>query len=194
MVLGSHCTAEAVLVRYRDYRELLESQSPVAHTSMLEQLIGKRDLIRRLAMLNNIGAISVFGSVARGDERSTSDIDLLVEPTGSTSLFDLAQVLVDAQLLVDRGHEAYGSDLALPLACEALSNRAGDLSKRLRAADPQRFTEEIWSQAARNRDFVMHQYHRVDADLLWTTVVRDFPRIAELVEEQLRPRSPSTGG
>ena len=90
MVLGSHRTAEAVVVRYRDYRELLESQSPVAHPSVLEQLIGKRDLIRRLAMLNNIGAVSVFGSVARGAERSTSDIDLLVEPTGSTSLLDLA--------------------------------------------------------------------------------------------------------
>ena len=90
MVLGSHRTAETVVVRYRDYRELLESQSPVAHPSVLEQLIGKRDLIRRLAMLNNIGAVSVFGSVARGAERSTSDIDLLVEPTGSTSLLDLA--------------------------------------------------------------------------------------------------------
>jgi uncharacterized protein with HEPN domain len=109
-------------------------------------------------------------------------------------LNDRAPVLADAQLLVDRGHEAYRSDLALPLAFEALSNRAGDLSKKLRAPNPQRSAEEIWSQAARNRDFVVHQYHRVDADLLWTTLVRDFPRLAELVDEQLRPQSPPTDG
>jgi uncharacterized protein with HEPN domain len=101
-------------------------------------------------------------------------------------LTDLAKVLSEAQTLVERGLETYRSDLALPLAFEALSNRAGDLCKKLSAAAPQRFAEEIWSQAARNRDFVVHQYHRVDAELLWTTVVRDFPRLAELVNEQLR--------
>ena len=124
MVLGSHRTAEAVLVRYRDHRELLESQSPVAHTSMLEQLIGKRNLIRRLAMLNNICAVSVFGSVARGDERSISDIDLLVEPTGSTSLFDLAQFAIDVEQVFDRTVDVVSTRSLIPSRDSAILEQA----------------------------------------------------------------------
>ncbi|HEY0259036.1 MAG TPA: HepT-like ribonuclease domain-containing protein [Lacisediminihabitans sp.] len=100
-------------------------------------------------------------------------------------LDDLHRTLVTAGELADRGHDAYLSDGALPLAFEALSNRVGDLAKKLLAADPARSDDPIWAQAARNRDFVVHQYHRVDVELLWNTVVHDFPRLAALTEREL---------
>lgn len=37
-------------------------------------------------------SVSVFGSVARGDERSDSDIDFLVEFEAGSSLFDLLHI------------------------------------------------------------------------------------------------------
>jgi predicted nucleotidyltransferase len=127
MVLGSLRAAEAVLVRYRDYRELVDAQSSNTRTSMLEQLIGKRDLIRRLAVLNIVGAVSVFGSMARGDERSTSDIDLLVEPTDSTSLFDLAQFAqfaIDVEQVFDRPVDVVSTRSLIPARDGAILEQA----------------------------------------------------------------------
>ena len=94
---------------------------------------------------------------------------------------DLIATLDQAVELVERGREAFDSDPAVPLAFEALSNRVGDLAKRLVATDAERFSDPIWRQAARNRDFVVHHYDRVDADLLWSTVTVSFPRLAEVV-------------
>ncbi len=93
----------------------------------------------------------------------------------------LAICLADAAQLVSRGRDEFDRDIALPLAFEALSNRIGDLAKKLIAADPGGFTELIWSQAARNGDFVVHQYHRLDQDALWTTVSVDFTKLAQLL-------------
>ncbi|PZU43459.1 MAG: hypothetical protein DI566_14600 [Microbacterium sp.] len=104
---------------------------------------------------------------------------------------DLRLILDRAAELVARGQDAYHADPALPLACEALSNRVGDLAKRLVSADPERFSAPIWRQAARNRDFVVHHYDRVDADLLWRTVSEAFPalRLAlDAVSNPLHPR------
>ncbi|WP_353814858.1 HepT-like ribonuclease domain-containing protein [Agromyces sp. SYSU T00266] len=97
-------------------------------------------------------------------------------------LDDLAATLETASSLVARGRDDFDRDPAIPLAFEALSNRVGDLAKRLVAADPSRFSDPLWSQAARNRDFVVHHYDRVDADALWVTVSRSFPELASLVE------------
>lgn len=96
-------------------------------------------------------------------------------------LADLAATLGDAQALVDRGRPAFDADPALPLAFEALCNRVGEFAKRLIAADPDRFSAPIWAQAARNRDFVVHHYDRIDRDLLWNTVAVSFPRLRTLV-------------
>lgn len=45
------------------------------------------------------------------------------------------------------------------------------------AADPDRFVEPIWSQAAQICDFVVHHYDRLDADALWNTVAESFPEL-----------------
>jgi hypothetical protein len=45
---------------------------------------------------------SLFGSVARGDETSSSDIDFLVEFEKGSSLFDLLHLRDDLQVLLGR--------------------------------------------------------------------------------------------
>mgnify|MGYP002737525389 CR=1 FL=1 len=102
-----------------------------------------------------------------------------VEGRATTWLSDLLAVLDQANELVVRGHAAFLADPALPLAFEALVNRVGDLSKRLVATDPQRFSHPVWRAAARTRDFVVHHYDRVDLDLLWQTVAVSFPQLRE---------------
>lgn len=95
---------------------------------------------------------------------------------------DLRATLDQAEELAARGEEAFRRDPALPLAFEALSNRVGELSKRLVTAAPGRFADAVWRQAARNRDFVVHHYDRVDSALLWRTVVVSFPLLREAVD------------
>lgn len=92
-------------------------------------------------------------------------------------LADLIATLDKAADLASRGESAFTRDPALPLAFEALANRIGELAKRLMTADPGRFSAPVWAQAARNRDFVVHHYDRVDAQALWLTVTVSFPEL-----------------
>src|SRR6218665_519176 len=101
-------------------------------------------------------------------------------------LEQLADTLDTAAELVARGRDGFDADQAVPLAFEALSNRVGELAKRLVAADPERFAEPIWRQAARNRDYVVHHYDLLDRDLLWRTITTSFPQLTEVVTSHLR--------
>jgi uncharacterized protein len=71
-----------------------------------EELHRRRDTLRRIAARHGASNLRVFGSVARGEERADSDVDLLV---------DLAE---------DRGFRDY---LALAEEIERLLQRKVDL-------------------------------------------------------------------
>jgi len=46
---------------------------------------------------NNVVRAGIFGSYARGEERKNSDVDILVEPTKSMSLFDLVGIKLEIE-------------------------------------------------------------------------------------------------
>ena len=48
-----------------------------------------RDEIRAIALSHRVGGVRVFGSAIHGDDRQTSDLDLLVDALPGTTLFDL---------------------------------------------------------------------------------------------------------
>ncbi|MFB4165620.1 nucleotidyltransferase family protein [Alteribacillus sp. JSM 102045] len=56
---------------------------------MLDDLQEKRDLILKIAEEHGIKNVRVFGSVARSEDGSASDLDLLVDFEEGRSLFDL---------------------------------------------------------------------------------------------------------
>lgn len=105
VVIGSHRRAEAVIVPV----DGLTGAAPCGHAaqeSVLDQLKRRSDLIRRIAAMNRIDAVAVFGSVARGEERGGSDVDLLVTPNDRMTLFDLAQFEIDMEALTGRPVDA----------------------------------------------------------------------------------------
>jgi uncharacterized protein len=51
----------------------------------------RRD-VRRIVEANRARNARVFGSVATGEDREDSDLDLLVDPLPETSLFDLGAI------------------------------------------------------------------------------------------------------
>ncbi|WP_206072568.1 nucleotidyltransferase family protein [Magnetospirillum sp. ME-1] len=55
-------------------------------------LIEKREEILRLAALHGAANVRVFGSVARGEDREDSDIDLLVHMEDGRSLLDMVRL------------------------------------------------------------------------------------------------------
>ena len=60
----------------------------------------KRAAILRLGEKYGTRNIRVFGSVARGDNREISDVDLLVDMEKGRTLFDLAGFVADLQDLL----------------------------------------------------------------------------------------------
>ena len=61
-----------------------------------------RQQIIELARKRGVLSVSVFGSVARGDEVADSDIDFLVEPATDCSLLDLISLKHDIEDLTGR--------------------------------------------------------------------------------------------
>ncbi len=68
-----------------------------AHRDLVES---KRDEIRAAAHRHRGRSVAVFGSVARGDENESSDIDFLVEFEPGSSLFDLMHLSEELELLL----------------------------------------------------------------------------------------------
>lgn len=61
-----------------------------------------RPEILRLARLHGARKVRVFGSVARGEADSKSDVDFLVEMEEGRTLFDMGGLLMDLQELLGR--------------------------------------------------------------------------------------------
>jgi len=61
-----------------------------------------REEILRIAASHGARNVRVFGSVARGDDRSDSDVDLLVEMEDERSLLDLVGLEQDLEELLQR--------------------------------------------------------------------------------------------
>ena len=51
-----------------------------------------RSALREIALRHRVRDVRVFGSVLHGVDEAGSDLDILVEPTGETTLFDLARI------------------------------------------------------------------------------------------------------
>lgn len=60
----------------------------------------RRQEILDLAERHGARNVRVFGSVARGEARSDSDVDILVDMEPGRSLFDLGGLLFDLQTLL----------------------------------------------------------------------------------------------
>jgi hypothetical protein len=61
----------------------------------------KRDEILRIATKHGARNVRVFGSLARGENSPSSDIDLLVDKDPDRSLMDLGGLLMDLQAMLD---------------------------------------------------------------------------------------------
>ena len=61
----------------------------------------KRDQIIEIARSHGASNVRVFGSLARGEQNPSSDIDFLVDLDPSRTLMDLGGLLMDLQAVLD---------------------------------------------------------------------------------------------
>ena len=105
----------------------LSASPPEPLKTVLQLLLDRRDLIHRIASLSKIDDVAVFGSVARGTESQSSDIDLLVTPSDTASLFDLAQFEIDMADLTGRKVDVVSRRALDPQRDERIFAEAVDL-------------------------------------------------------------------
>lgn len=55
-------------------------------------LAAHRETIRRIVMAHRASNPRVFGSVVHGEDTENSDLDLLIDPTPDTTLFDIGAI------------------------------------------------------------------------------------------------------
>jgi predicted nucleotidyltransferase len=66
--------------------------------SPLQDLVqARRDQVKAVAARHHANRVRLFGSVARGEDRPDSDIDLLVDFTDDSSLFDVMHMTEELQ-------------------------------------------------------------------------------------------------
>lgn len=68
----------------------------------IEELRAQRNEILRLAAVHGAKNVRVFGSVARGEADTSSDVDFLVDMSSGRSLLDLGALLQDLQSLLKK--------------------------------------------------------------------------------------------
>jgi len=78
----------------------------VAMKPLRAMLESRRDEIKAAAARHRGKAVAVFGSVARGEETTDSDIDLLIDFEEGSSLFDLMHIADDLEALLGRAVDA----------------------------------------------------------------------------------------
>ncbi len=66
----------------------------------MERLRELKILIERLAAASRLSDVRVFGSVARGEEITGSDVDVLVMPNDGATLFDIARFELDLETVL----------------------------------------------------------------------------------------------
>lgn len=57
-----------------------------------EALAPHRQAIREMALRHHVREVRIFGSALHGTDEEGSDLDVLVDPTDETTLFDLARI------------------------------------------------------------------------------------------------------
>jgi uncharacterized protein len=84
-----------------------------------EALRSNRAEINRIVQMNNAVNARVFGSVVHGDDTELSDLDVLIDPTPETTLFDIGAIRYKLRQLLGVRVDVLTPD-ALPESFRAL--------------------------------------------------------------------------
>lgn len=86
-----------------------------------------KNAILDLAKQHGVKTICLFGSMVRGDVNDDSDVDFLVELEQGRDLFDLGELLMDLQALLQRKVDLVTRNALHPRICSEVLKEAQPL-------------------------------------------------------------------
>lgn len=109
------------------------------------------------------------------------------------SIRDMLDAAEKAVRLAERGSRAdlYANDDPLPDALIRLITVVGEAAKRVSAEGRAELPGVRWSDAAGMRDFLVHDYHDVNLEIVWATVQDDLPVMIQELRDALAGLSDS---
>jgi len=84
----------------------------------------KRSEIIRIAQVNGVIKLSLFGSVVRGEDNENSDVDFLVEFEEGRTLFDLIRLKQELESLLKKSVDVVTEESVHPLLKERIKTEA----------------------------------------------------------------------
>lgn len=83
--------------------------------------------------------------------------------------------------IVSSGRESFLADEIKQAAAERFLEKIGQAAKHL-SSNPDmatRFSDIDWRDPSRQRDLIIHYYHRVDPQLIWESISESVPELAK---------------
>ena len=81
--------------------------------------------------------------------------------------------------------ETYGTDSAFRLACDMCVLQIGELTTRLTEEFKAKYDEISWQKIKGLRNIHVHEYEKVDVDIMWEILTKDIPELKAQLEKIL---------
>ena len=112
-------------------------------------------------------------------------------------LRDIIDPAAMATRVADEGEEAFCGDWKnLPVAAKMIAG-IGTAASHMSDATLAAFPEAPWGKIRGMRNFVTHEYHNVEPDIVWETLQTSIPELVEALgeepERRLKTRDSGTG-
>lgn len=115
VIVGAHRKPEAVIVPYEQFvagRNVHSGSSALD----LEVLGDMSEILHKLAAMNNIAELAVFGKILESGLGPEEPLDLLVGPTSQATYFDLVQFASEMEIVLRRFVNVVNRDGLHPLS------------------------------------------------------------------------------
>ncbi|MBI4569025.1 MAG: DUF86 domain-containing protein [Planctomycetes bacterium] len=97
----------------------------------------------------------------------------------------IVERLARIEQFAERGREAFSADVMFQDAVIRNLEVIGEAAKRIPEDYCSAHPRVPWGRLARFRDLLIHQYHRVNLDKVWSVIERDLPDLMTALTELL---------
>lgn len=115
VIVGAHRKPEAVIVPYEQF---VAGRNVHSGSSALDlEVLGEMsEILHKLAAMNNIAELAVFGKILENGLGPEQPLDLLVGPTAQATYFDLVQFASEMEIVLRRFVNVVNRDGLHPLS------------------------------------------------------------------------------